>query len=51
MASLINASKLLYYQMWRRCVYCPNSTKRHVNVRLDMDEMNLTAAERIPSES
>ena len=34
-------------RMWRRYVYCPNSTKRSiiVNVRLDMDEMDLTAAE------
>ena len=31
--------------MWRQYVYCPNSTKRHVNVRLDMDEMDLTTAE------
>ena len=35
------------YQHLKRYVYCPNSTKRshHVNVRLDMDEMDLTAAE------
>ena len=29
----------------RRYVYCPNFMKRSINVKLDMDELDLTAAE------
>ena len=31
--------------MWRRYVFCPNFMKRSINVKLDMDELDLTAAE------
>ena len=32
--------------MWRLCVCCPNfNVKHHIEVELDMDELDLTAAE------